>query len=101
MKGEIFMADYDCEYCEKSINNGGKCSKFEYNCPFSIVSNYDEETIHQFQSSFNKILSEIEKMEKLDIKGSFYELDYLKSTIEEKQELISEELLEEWTEMND
>ena len=95
------MADYDCEYCGKSINNGGKCAKFEYNCPFSIVSNYDKETIHQFQSSFNKILSEIEKMEKLDIKGSFYELDYLKSTIEEKQEFISEKLLEEWTEMND
>lgn len=95
------MADYDCEYCGKSINNGGKCAKFEYNCPFSIVSNYDEETIHQFQSSFNTILNEIEKMENLAIKGYFDELDYLKSTIEEKQTFISEEVLEEWKEMND
>lgn len=95
------MADYDCEYCGKSINNGGNCERFEYNCPFSIVSNYDEETIHQFQSSFNTILNEIEKMENLDIKGCFYELDYLKSTIEEKQTFISEEVLVEWKEIND
>lgn len=95
------MADYDCEYCGKSINNGGKCARFEYNCPFSMVSNYDEETIHQFQSSFNTILNEIEKMRKLDVKGYFDELDYLKDNIKEKQELISEEVLEEWKEMND
>lgn len=95
------MADYDCEYCGKSINNGGKCARFEYNCPFSMVSNYDEKTIHQFQSSFNTILNEIEKMENLDIKGYFDELDYLKSTIKEKQTFISEEILEEWKEMND
>ena len=30
------MADCDCEYCSKSIDCGGKCNRFEYNCPLSI-----------------------------------------------------------------
>lgn len=95
------MADYDCEYCGKSINNGGKCSKFEYNCPFSIVSNYDEEIIKKFQIGFKTISNTIDEMMKLDTEFHFDELEYLKEIVEEKSEIVSEKLLTEWTEMND
>ena len=91
---------YDCEYCGKSIYNEGKCNRFEYNCPFSVVSNYDEEKIEKFQIGFKKILDTIDDMIKLDTEFHFEELEYLKEIVEEKTEIVSEKLLNEWKEMN-
>lgn len=42
-KEEYNMACYDCEECSRSVSEGGKCTRFEYNCPFSIIKKYDSE----------------------------------------------------------
>ena len=93
------MADYDCEYCRNSINNGGKCSKFEYDCPFIVISKYNKQTIQKFQNGFKNILNELDKMIELDTEYHFDELEYIKEIVIDKQEVVSEQLFTEWKEM--
>lgn len=60
------MAVYDCEYCPKHIDNGGKCERFEYNCPFYIIQKYDSEKIKVMRELAQKIAQNVERLEELD-----------------------------------
>lgn len=94
------MACYDCEDCLKSTNYGGKCKRFEYNCPFVIVEKYDSEKLKSIRTAIKKISETIEQLKELDtdnymedeISSIFFQLSLLEDKVDEDTE-------KEWNEI--
>ena len=92
------MADYDCEYCPKHIDNGGKCVRFEYNCPFYIIQQYDSEKIEMMRELAQKIAQNVERLEELDSKYAIEsDISGLKFHIDNMlNDKLDEKLEKEW-----
>lgn len=94
------MACYDCEDCSRSIEYGGKCKRFEYNCPFTIVKKYDSEKLKSIRAAIEKISEAIEQLKKLDTE------DYMEDEISSVSfqlsilgDRIDEDIEKEWNEI--
>ena len=95
------MADYDCDYCSKSVECGGKCNRFEYNCPFTIVEKYDSEKLKSIRVAIGKISEAIEQLKELDtedyMEDEINSVSFQLSLLEDK---IDEDIEREWNEIS-
>lgn len=95
------MACNDCEDCVRHENYGGKCTRWEYDCPFRNLSNLNESQRKKIKETIS-----IVKNVKCDMKDMDYidNLDYIMSLyntiIDELECLVDIELLKEWEEIN-
>lgn len=91
------MADYDCEYCSKSTDCGGKCNRFEYNCPFLIVEKYDSEKLKLIREVVEEISESIERLRELDSEEYMEdEISSIKFQLSLFEDKISEDTEKEW-----
>lgn len=94
------MACYACENCPRSVNEGGKCTRFEYNCPFYIVKNYDAEKLKSIREAINKISEAIEQLKELDteyyMEGGINSVSFQLSLLEDE---VDEDTEKEWNEI--
>lgn len=94
------MACYDCEDCSRNISYGGKCKRFEYDCPFGIVAKYDSEKLSKIREATRSISAAIENLKELDNKEYMEEetngITFQLSLLEDK---ISEDIEKEWKEI--
>lgn len=56
------MACYDCEDCDLHIEHGGKCRRFEYDCPFDLYQSLDKFPVEAAEIVF--LLNEIKRADK-------------------------------------
>ena len=98
------MACYDCEDCKYSSYYGGKCKRFEYNCPFIIVENYSSQEVTFIRNVVEDISRNLNILNKIDEDGNHYlmyeDIDALTSRLSELKEKISYEIEQEWNEIN-
>lgn len=95
------MACYDCEECSKSIEYGGKCKRFEYNCPFVLIEKYKKENLNEIRTAINRISESIDKLKSIDddcymedeISSIEFQISLLKDKTDENIEM-------EWQEIN-
>lgn len=94
------MACYDCEECSRSVSEGGKCTRFEYNCPFSIIKKYDSEKLKAIRASISTIENAIEQLKELDseyyMEDEINSVSFQLSLLEDK---VNEEIEKEWNEI--
>lgn len=94
------MACYDCEDCSKSIEYGGKCKRFEYNCPFTIVGKYDSEKLKSIRDAVERISKTIEQLKELDsedyMEDEINSVSFQLSLLKDK---IDEDIENEWNEI--
>ena len=94
------MACYDCEECSRSINEGGKCTRFEYNCPFLIIEKYDTEKLKSIREAIGKISEAIEQLKELDteeyMEDEINSVSFQLSLLEDK---VDEDTEKEWNEI--
>lgn len=67
------MACYDCEDCNYHVNNGGKCNKFEYNCPYNLINSTNIDNVKQIQNKAIEIQRLIKGIESLDEEGILWD----------------------------
>lgn len=91
------MAYYDCEYCSKHIDNGGKCVRFEYNCPFYTIQQYSSEKIKMMRELVQEIAQNVERLEELDSRYVISDISGLKFHIGNiLDDILDENLVKEW-----
>ena len=94
------MACYDCEDCSRSVEYGGKCEHFEYNCPFLIVEKYDAEKLKSMREVIKKISQAIEQLKELDteeyMEDEINSVSFQLSLLEDK---VDEDTEKEWNEI--
>ena len=94
------MACYACEDCPRSVSEGGKCTRFEYYCPFVIVKNYDAEKLKSIREAINKISEAIEQLKELDVEyymeGGINSVSFQLSLLEDE---VDEDTEKEWNEI--
>jgi hypothetical protein len=94
------MACYDCEDCSKSIEYGGNCKHFEYNCPFTIVEKYDSEKLKSIRNAIEKILKDIEQLTELDNEEYMEdEISSVKFQLSLLLDKVDEDIEKEWNEI--
>lgn len=94
------MACYDCDDCGYSRNKGGKCKKFEYTCPYNLVSFSKIENVKEIQNKAKQIELLIESIKTLDEDGMLSdEISTLKNGLVDILEFSSEQMIEEWQEI--
>lgn len=102
MKGGINMACYDCEDCSKSIQYGGKCKRFEYDCSFVLVENYNTEKLNMIRAAVKNIEESISKLKELDdeeyAENEISSIEFQASQLKDK---IRESMEKEWNEINE
>lgn len=95
------MACYDCEECSKSINYGGKCKKFEYNCPFVLVEKYEYKDLNRIREVIKNISKSIAELKNLDeecyMEDEISSIEFQVSLLADK---VNEETEKEWKEIN-
>lgn len=67
------MACYDCEDCNKHINNGGKCNKFEYDCPYDLIRFSNVKDVNKINDKALQIEKLLKEIDDLDIEGNLSE----------------------------
>ena len=94
------MACYDCEDCSKSVQNGGKCKRFDYNCPFLVVDEYDSEKLKAIRETVKSISDAIEQLKELDteyyMEDEIRSIKFQLSLLEDK---VDEDTEKEWNEI--
>lgn len=101
MIGGEFMASYVCKNCSDNKWNGGKCCRFEYSCPFSVVESYDSSELNIFREEINtmqKSIDNIQELDKFDILD--VEIQNLKVIVSEIEEQITTKIEDEWNEIS-
>lgn len=94
------MACYDCEDCSRSINYGGKCIRFEYNCPFSIVENYDSEKLKSIREVIKTVSEAIKQLKELDSEYFMEdEINSISSQLWLLKDKVDEDTEKEWNEI--
>lgn len=94
------MACYDCEDCSRSVEYGGKCKRFEYNCPFGIVENYDSEKLKSIREAIKTISEAIDRLKELDSEEYMEdEISSLKSQLSMLEDKVDEDTEKEWDEI--
>lgn len=95
------MACYDCEECSKSINYGGKCKRFEYDCPFILMETYENEDLNKIRDAIKNISKSIAELKKLDeecyMEDEISSIEFQVSLLADK---VDEETEKEWKEIN-
>lgn len=95
------MACYDCEDCSRNIEYGGKCERFEYNCPFTIVEKYDSEKLKSIRIAIENISKAIEQLTALDdedyMEDEIHSISFQLSLLEDK---VDEDIEKEWNEIS-
>lgn len=95
------MACYDCEECSMNVEFGGKCNRFEYDCPFLIVEKYDSKKLKAIRETVNKISQTIESLKGLDTEEYMEdEIDRLSYSLSLFENKISENIEKEWNEIS-
>lgn len=95
------MACYDCEECSKNISNGGRCNRFEYDCPFLAVEKYNPEKIMELRDKIKMISDSVLQLQELDSEEFFEdEISMIRNQLVEMEEKVSEELVEKWEKIN-
>ena len=98
------MACYDCEDCKHNNYYGGKCKRFEYNCPFTIVENYSSQEVAFIRNVIEDISRNLNILIKIDEDGNHYlmyeDIDAITSRLSELKEKVSYEIEQEWNEIN-
>lgn len=103
------MADYDCDCCNKNVNAGGKCDKFEYDCPFSHLEYNNEKEKQDVDSDlknakilYNNLNSALKDFEKNIKRNYVYSeiIQNLKFTMSNLEDMVDDKLIEEWKEIN-
>lgn len=56
------MACYDCEDCSLHHENGGRCKRFEYDCPFDLYMSLNDYPVEA--AKIHSLLNEIKFAEK-------------------------------------
>lgn len=95
------MACYDCEDCSHSKEYGGKCTRFEYNCPFDFYSTFskDADSRHQIESLIADIIKANDKIQSIVDKSHCYgvrALDALDFAVRGISDGINSDLSDEW-----
>lgn len=95
------MACYDCEECSKSINYGGKCKRFEYNCPFVLMEKYENQDLDKIRDAIKNISKSIVELKNLDkdyyMEDEIASIEFQVSLLADK---VDEETEKEWKEIN-
>jgi archaellum component FlaC len=103
------MAGNDCEDCNKHRYAGGKCDRWEYNCPFSHLRGFNKEEqekidqdikmVTEFKNKLNELINEYK--DKFNDPHNYKEiLQQLKFAYSNLEDMVSEELINEWKEIN-
>lgn len=99
------MACYDCKTCNLHHSEGGKCLRFEYDCPFNFykeLSGHREE-MEDILLLLQNIIDANDKIQKILDSIHVYgirTLDSLNNDIEYLQTNLKSDLGEEWEEIN-
>lgn len=96
------MACCDCENCPRQVDNGGKCRRFEYNCPFVIIEKYNSSKLESIRNNVKKIKEVIEELEELD--SDYYmedEISSIKFQLYLFEGKVSEDTEKEYNEIRD
>jgi hypothetical protein len=103
------MACYDCEDCGKHNYHGGKCNRWEYNCPFAHLKGWNEEEQKKvdedikiavdFKGELNGLMSRYK--DKFNDEYNYSEiLQQLNFAYSNLEDMVDEELIKEWNEIN-
>ena len=98
------MACYDCEDCSLWRENGGKCTRFEYDCPFQFYEelfNHKDET-EQINILIKNIIDANDKIQEILTSINVYgidTLDYFSHAVDELKEHINNDMYKEWLEI--
>ena len=91
------MACYDCEGCPRSVDYGGKCNRFESDCPFVIVENYNSNELNSIKMAIKEISVAVKKLKELDTKEYLEnEINGILFYISNLESFISEDTKKEW-----
>lgn len=94
------MACYDCEDCSKSITYGGKCKRFEYDCPFTIVEKYSSDNLKSIRNEIRKISECINHLKKLDDEECMEDdINRIQSQLSLLEDKVNEDTEKEWNEI--
>ena len=95
------MACYDCEDCPKSIDNGGKCLRFEYDCPFVLIEKYIQ-NIDKIRAILVQISESVNALKDLD-KDYFMddEISSMQSQLLSLKEKTDKNIEAEWQKINE
>lgn len=103
------MACYDCEDCSKHKDYGGKCDRWEYNCPFSHLKGWNEDEKKkvdedikialELKTELSGLLNKYKDKfnEEYNYSDIFSQLNFAYSNLED---MVDEELIKEWNEIN-
>lgn len=95
------MGCYDCEECSKSIEYGGKCKRFEYNCPFVLIEKYKKENLNEIRTAINRISESIDKLKSIDdncyMEDEISSIEFQISLLKDKTD---ENIEREWQKIN-
>ena len=95
------MACYDCDDCNYSKNRGGKCKRFEYTCPYNLVSFTDVNNVKNIHDNSKQIEILINKIENFDTEGILAdEISNIKNSLLDIIEFSSETFIEEWKQIS-
>lgn len=102
------MACYDCEDCSKHKDSGGKCTRWEYNCPFSHLKGWNIEEEREVEEDIKTSLELKQDLKALldKYKEKFNQeynydsiINQLNHAYSELEEMTDEELIKEWNEI--
>lgn len=102
------MACYDCEDCIRHEYYGGKCTRWEYNCPFSHLSGNNKEEQKNIDEDIQLAIEFKNKLKELITKyKSKFNNEYNYSEILQQlnfaysnlEDMVDEELIKEWNEI--
>lgn len=98
------MACYDCEDCNLHIEHGGKCRRFEYDCPFDLYWCLDKFPVEaaKIVSLLNEIKCADKRIQEIVDRTHSYgirALDNLHWAISNLDDDIAS--AEEWAEINE
>ena len=96
------MACYDCEDCKHNSYYGGKCNRFEYNCPFIVVENYSSDKLETIRNIVPDRRESIKKLQEIDEDRGlmFDEIYSVNSSLIELKDKVSTEIEQEWNEIS-
>ena len=96
------MADYNCDYCSFSVEAGGKCDRFEYDCPFQVVQNSDFSKLNLIRKVVNDISDSVQKLKELDENwGMESEISCIESQLSDIKCKVSEDTENEWKQISE
>lgn len=95
------MACYDCEGCSKNVVYGGKCNRFEYNCPFTLVETYEKKELNKIRTAIKHMLESIDELKAIDSDGYMEdEISSIEFQVSSLKDMIDERTEKEWQEIN-